>query len=245
MCAHRLMPTHWRRIKGSVSIFRWRRGSRPPPNWASPPTPSTTGFASGRYPPGAAPADAGASPGMRPRRRSTGRRSLAPSGSNRSHRRAVWMPAAHPWRIETVAAPRASSARRLRSLAGPWTADRRGDGRRLGVPSAQPARSCRARPCRRPRLSLRCWPAAEGSRIGLPAIRERSARRRGRRRCGWPFPAPAGRGGLWTPRNRPGSSSMRGSAGRAVTVWPLGLRPCSHSPGARPPPPRNPYPGAA
>jgi hypothetical protein len=54
----------------------------PPPNWASPLTRSTTGCASGRCPPAGAPADAGASPGTRQPRRSTGRKPPTRSGSN-------------------------------------------------------------------------------------------------------------------------------------------------------------------
>src|SRR6266536_2251873 len=59
---------------------------KPPNNSVSPPTRSTTGFASVRCPPAAAPADAGAFPGTPPLRRSTGRRSQARSGSSRSCR---------------------------------------------------------------------------------------------------------------------------------------------------------------
>lgn len=77
---------------------RWPCGTgrsasnRPPSCWASPPTRSTTGCATGRSPPTAA-RDAGASPGTPRRRRSTGRRSRARSGSSRTR---PWPPPAMP-----------------------------------------------------------------------------------------------------------------------------------------------------
>ena len=65
-------------------------------DWVSPPTRSTTGCASGRYRPAGAPADAGASPGTRRPRRSTGRRSPARSGSSRPCRHSAPQPAPTP-----------------------------------------------------------------------------------------------------------------------------------------------------